>query len=83
MDTAILKLAERIFEALGDMVVSVESIDGWEGSNVRIVLKELKPNIIDKIMEIIWEVEEEIGKHGIFIPEVVKQNELSEVYKKI
>jgi len=56
-------------------MVSVESVEGWDGSNVRIVLKEVTPSLIDKVIDIIWEVEEEIGEHGLFIPDVVALNE--------
>ena len=70
-DAKILKIAEKLLSELGDFVISVESIDGRDGSNVRIVLKEVSPELIDRVIDVIWAVEEEIGEHGLFIPEII------------
>jgi len=74
-DARILKIAEKLLSELGDLVVSVESINGWDGPNVRIILKKVSPELIDKVIDAIWAVEEEIGKHGIFIPNIIDLEE--------
>ena len=75
IDYTILNLAKKLFTKLGQNIISIETIDGWDGSNVRIVVKEASIETVKKIVEAIGELENEIGKPGIIIPDVVEQNE--------
>jgi len=50
LDKIVFKLTEKLTKNLGDLVVLVESIDGWDGSNVRIVLKKVDTEIINKVL---------------------------------
>ena len=74
-DSIVIKLAEVLFDRLGDLVVSVESYEGCDGSNIKIVLKDVEPGIIDRVMDIIWETEVEIGEHGKIIPKILSFEE--------
>lgn len=75
-DMRILKLADKLISELKDLFVSVESVDGSDVSNVRIILKDVSPELIDRVIDVIWSVEEEIGEHEVFIPDMVSVNEL-------
>ena len=75
IDYTILNLAKKLFTKLGQNIISIETIDGWDGSNVRIVVKEASIETVKKIVKAIRELENEIGKPGIIIPDVVEQNE--------
>ena len=70
------KLRKKLRDLLGENIISVELIDGWDGSNVRIVVKEASMEVVRKVVEAIKEVEEEIGEPGTFIPDVVEEHEL-------
>jgi len=53
-DTRVLKLADRLISELKDLFVSVESIDGRDGSNVRIILRDVSPELIDRVIDVMW-----------------------------
>ena len=67
-------MKKRLKEKLGNTIVSVEAFEGWDGSNVRIVVKEASMDTVKKVIETIQKVEEEVGKPGLFIPDVVEEN---------
>jgi len=46
------RLAEELSSRLGDLLVSVESIDGRDGSNVRIILRDVSPELIDRVIDV-------------------------------
>ncbi len=75
-DLRILKLAEFLIDFLGDDFVSLEAVDLPDGSNVRIVLRRLDDDVIDKALEAIKKAEAEIGEPGIFIPDLVSIDEI-------
>ena len=69
MDGIVLELAQRLLELFGGDICSVERIDGWDGSNVRIVVRNI--DIEDRIIDAIVEFEEERGILGTILPEIV------------
>ena len=68
IDNIILELAQRLLKLFGGRIRSVERFDGWDGSNVRIVVRDA--SIEDKIIEAIVEFEEERGILGTILPEI-------------
>ena len=81
-DLRILKLAEFLIDFLGDDFVSLEAVDLPDGSNVRIVLRRLDDDVIDKALEAIKKAEAEIGEPGIFIPDLVSIDELERLFEE-
>lgn len=75
-DLILVKLFDRLIQIIGDNLLSVESFEGWEGSNVRIIVRNKSDEIIEKIFNTIEEVEKELGKPGTIIPDIVSPNEL-------
>ena len=69
LDYIILALAQRLLERFKDKICSIERIDGWDGSNVRIVVRE--EGFEDEIIEAITEFEEERGILGTILPEII------------
>ena len=69
LDSIILELAQRLLELFGGDICSVERIDGWDGSNVRIVVR--NEDLEDRIIDAIVEFEEEKGILGTILPEIV------------
>mgnify|MGYP000707543814 CR=1 FL=1 len=71
LDSALaIEIAKRLHKILGDKLVAVNTIDGFDGSNIRIVVKGKTFEDIKKIMKIIGEVEEEFDAHGKILPEI-------------
>ncbi len=66
----ILMLRNKLKEKLGDNLVGVESYSGSDGSNVRIIVKKKTWETIDKILEVIWQLEREKGIEGTILPEI-------------
>ena len=73
LDSIILHLATYLFERYGDVIVRVERIDGWDGCNVRIVIRDLGK--MREIIEAIAKFEEERGILGTIIPDIVSEDE--------
>ena len=73
LDNIVLHLSACLLERFGDNIVCVERIDDWEGSNVRIVVRDIRR--MREIIEAIARFEEERGIVGTIIPEIVKENE--------
>ena len=76
MDTLIMKLFEILIKKLRSTLLLVETYDGWDGSNVRIIVKVKNDDIVEKIFDAIEQVEREFGSPGKIIPDIVTQNEL-------
>ena len=81
-DLRILKLAEFLIDFLGDDFVSLEAVDLPDGSNVRIVLRRLDDDVIDRALEAVKKAEIEIGEPGIFIPDLVSIDELERLFEE-
>jgi len=75
-DIVLARLFSRLAETLNDNLIAVESFDGWDGSNVRIVVRVKSDEVVEKIFDIIERVEREAGTPGIIIPDIVTQDEL-------
>ena len=76
MDIALAKLFPKLVEILNDNLLAVESFDGWDGSNVRIVVRTKEDEVIEKIFDAIEKVEQELGVPGTIIPDIVTPDEL-------
>ena len=72
-DKTFRAMKEFLMKNYGDVIVHIERIDGWEGSNVRIVVRDIRK--MREIIEAIARFEEERGIVGTIIPEIVKENE--------
>jgi len=76
IDDAVLLLSGKLFSRLGGNLLLVESFDGADGSNVRIVVREKNDSIIDTILRTIGEVEDALGVVGLIFPDIVTPDEL-------
>ena len=74
-DTLILEIAKKLFTKMGDNIIGIESKDTWDGANLRIIVKDDSNEIIDKIMEIVYEEIEKNNAYGEIIPEIVRAND--------
>jgi len=54
IEDIIIEIAHRLRRILGGQLVVVESIDGPDGENIKIIVREKNWETIDKIMEEIW-----------------------------
>ena len=75
MDIALAKLFPKLVEILNDNLLAVESFDGWDGSNVRIVVRTKEDEVIEKIFDAIEKVEQELDVPGTIIPDIVTPDE--------
>jgi len=75
MDTLIMKLFEILIKKLRSTLLLVETYDGWDGSNVRIIVKVKNDDIVEKIFDAIEQVEREFGSPGKIIPDIVTPDE--------
>ena len=73
LDSIILQLTTFLLDRFGDVIVRVERIDGWDGCNVRIVVRDL--GRMCEIIDAIAEFEEEKNIAGAIIPDVVSVDE--------
>jgi len=76
MDIILAHIFSKLVENLGSNIVLVESIDGWDGSNVRIVVRHKTDEVIDKIFDSIEEVERKYSSPATIIPQIVSQDEV-------
>ena len=74
-DSIVILLAKRLFEKLDGIILRVESFSGFDGSNVRIVVSDKSDHVVDKILEVIGEVERTLGIAGRIIPDIVTPDE--------
>ena len=72
-DEIILMLRNKLKEKLGDNLIDVESFSGPDGSNIRITVRKKTWETIDKILEVIWQLERERGIEGSILPEIEVQ----------
>ncbi len=75
-DSIILRVADELFKKIGDTVIGVQGVASWDGSNLRIIVKEDTPETIEKIMKTVYKILEKNNAIGEIIPEIVKQNDI-------
>ena len=73
MDKTVLRLAEFLIDRFGNVIVRVERFDGWDGSNVRIVVRDI--GLLEEVIKAIGEFEAKLGITGTIIPSVVSEDE--------
>ena len=71
-DETIINIAKELFNELGDIVVGLETHESWDGSNLRILVKDDTSEIIDKVLNIVYKIIEKHNAYGEIIPEIVK-----------
>jgi len=71
-DHIVLKIAVKLLEKFSDVVVGVERVDGWDGANLRVIVREESPELVDRIIDAIYDVVEELGVYGEVVPEIVQ-----------
>ena len=76
IDKLVIRIAERLLEVLGQNLVKLETIEGWDGSNIRIIVKEKTDEVIEKIINTISKIEEKEGKIGVIVPDIVSLDEI-------
>jgi len=64
------ELSARLRGVLKNNLVCVESFDGPDGENVKIVVREKTWEVVDRIMEEIWRIEVEKGIEGKILPSI-------------
>ncbi len=79
MDKLVLRLTEELLSKFGGVIVRAERIDGWDGSNVRIVVKNI--DLLEEIIREIGEFESKLGIVGTIIPEIVSEDEYKILFK--
>jgi len=70
-----LKVAEALFEKFPG-VMGLESVDSWDGANLRIIVSRDDPDLIDRLMERVFEIIDKYGEIGNIVPEIVRFDEL-------
>ncbi len=70
-DDMLNELRECFINKLDDIVVHIEKIVGINGENVRIIVKRLNSEIVDKILEIIEDIEKRFKSGVLIIPEII------------
>jgi len=70
LEDIIIELAHHLRQVLGRNLVCVESFDGPDGENVKIVVREKTWEVVDRIMEEIWRIEVEKGIEGKILPSI-------------
>jgi len=76
LDDAVLLLSRKLFCVLSNNLLLVESFEGADGSNVRIVVKEKDDDVIEAILKVVSDVENELGVVGLIFPDIVTQDEI-------
>ena len=76
IDNAVLLISKKLIPVLGENLLLVESFDGADGSNVRIVVKEKTDSVIDAVLRVVGEVEDELGVVGLIFPDIVTPDEI-------
>jgi len=70
IEDIIIELAPRLRRNLGSTLVGIESFDGCDGENMKIIVREKTWDVMEKIMEIIWAVEVEKNIEGRIFPSI-------------
>ena len=72
IEKMIFSLADKLFERMKETIFADEKIEN--DVNVRIVVKDLSVDTINKIFNVIREVEMEFGEPGAIIPEISNED---------
>jgi len=76
LDDIILLLSRKLLSLLHDNLLLVESFEGADGSNVRVVVREKSDDVIDTVLRGVSEVEDELGVVGVIFPDIVTPDEI-------
>ena len=76
-DDLVLRLRQYLNEKFGDEIVRVERFEGWDGSNIRIVVKDI--GLLEEIIKAIGEFEARLGITGTIVPRIVSEDETDRV----
>ncbi len=76
IDKLIMDLSKTLVRELGESLLLVETHEGSDGSNVRILVREKSDSVVEKIFNAIEEVERRNNKPGEIIPDIVTPDEL-------
>ena len=77
IDKIILRLAEFLIDKFENQIVRVERFEGWDGSNIRIVVKDI--GLLEEIIKAIGEFEARLGITGTIVPRIVSEDETDRV----
>jgi len=72
-EDTVSRLEQYLTRKFGNVIVRVERFDGWDGSNVRIVVRDI--GLLEEIIKAIGEFEAKLGITGTIIPSVVSEDE--------
>ena len=72
-DIIVLELASFLVKRFKGIVLRVERIDGWDGSNIRIIISDAEYML--SVLEAIEEFARERGLEGEILPEIVTKDE--------
>ena len=81
-NTLIIEIAKRLYNIFGDRLIAVNTIDAFDGSNVRIVIKGKNFDDTRKVMEVIEEIEDAFDAHGKILPEIIGVENVEEISEK-
>ena len=81
LDKIILRLAEFLIDKFENQIVRVERFEGWDGSNIRIVVKDI--GLLEEIVKAIGEFEAKLGITGTIVPRIVSEDEYNTLPKHI
>ena len=70
----VIDLSKRLLEIFGERLIAVTTIEGFDGSNVRVVLRGKTFDDVRRVMDVVGEIEEKYDMHGKILPEVVGED---------
>jgi len=71
-DSSIVHRIKEVLKSEFREVVDVVPFDSWDGANLRIIVSREDPDLIDRLMERVFEIIDEHGEIGNIIPEIKK-----------
>ncbi|MEX0568405.1 MAG: hypothetical protein Q6363_004490 [Candidatus Njordarchaeota archaeon] len=79
-DKIVAVFATNLLRRLGDKIVSVESVENWNGCNVRVVVRDKAWDVVDAVLSIAREVEKKFGYDEALIVDIVDIEERQNMY---
>jgi len=73
LDEIVMKLAGYLMKKFEGVILYVEHFEGWDGSNVRIVVSDV--GYAEEVIDAVFEFEKKHGIIGTIIPEIVSKDE--------